>query len=362
MGNKLKGLRRFQQDGKSYIYHRATGIRLPSDVSENHPSFLRAYLEAEDAAKSNSQTIPKKREAAPKTGTLLAVWRSYLCTDVFNSLSKGYRVTLHSHADKIIATGGAVPVKQIGPQHIRKDMANLATNPARQRLKTWRALMSQALLDGEIEDDPSRLVQQRKANKPIKHVPWSPEDVAAFRKRWVTGSQQRLALEILHYTGARICDCIRLGPGMVSRDGWLSFNQQKTDGEVLIPFDRALPDFADPDDLDQLKQSLDARISWHMTWLTTAHGSARSERSASNWFSAACREAGLNGLNRRTAHGLRAARAIRLAERGATPHQIGAWTGHESLKEIEEYTKGVGRKKLLAGTETRTEIVQVQKS
>jgi integrase len=131
---------------------------------------------------------------------------------------------------------------------------------------------------------------------------------------------------------------------------------------VSIPFDRELPDFADPDDLDQLNRSLEARESRHMTWLTTAHGSARSEKSASNWFSAACRDAGLKGAKRRTAHGLRAARAIRLAERGATPHQIGAWTGHESLKEIEEYTKGVGRKKLLSGTKSRTQIVQVSKS
>ncbi len=362
MGAKLKGLRKFQQDGKSYIYHRATGIRLPSDVPENDPSFLRAYLKAEDAAKSASHALPKKREAAPPAGTLLAIWRNYVRSDSFISLSKGYQTTLHSHADKIMATGGKVPIIQIGPQHIRKDLADLTTNPARQRLKTWRAIMSQAVIDGEIEDNPSRLVQQRKARKPIKHVPWSSDDVAAFRKRWPIETRQRLALEVLHYTGARISDCIRLGPGMVSSDGWLSFSQQKTGGDVLIPFERTLPDFVDPDDLEQLNKSLRARLTKHMTWLTTIHGSARSEKAASNWFSGACRAAGLKGSARRTAHGLRAARAIRLAEGGATPHQIGAWTGHESLKEIEEYTKGVGLKKLLSRGETGTGIVQVRKS
>lgn len=359
MGAKLKGLRRFEQDGVAYTYHRATGIRLPSGIPETHPDFLRAYLKAENSSKN---TALKKCKAAPKAGTLLATWRSYVRSDGFKSLSSGYRSILHSHADKIMATGGNVPIGQIGTKHIRKDMAELTTNPARQRLKTWRAIMAFAASEGDIEDDPSRVVNQRKTREPIKHLPWSPENVAAFRRHWPTGTQQRLALEVLHYTGARLSDCIRLGPGMVSRDGWLSFTQQKTGGDVSIPFDRALPNFTNPEDFDQLKQSLDARKDRHMTWLTTIHGSARSEKAASNWFSDACRKAGLKGPDRRTAHGLRSARAIRLAEGGATPHQIGAWTGHESLKEIEEYTRGVSRKKLLSGTETRTQIVQVKKS
>jgi hypothetical protein len=63
----------------------------------------------------------------------------------------------------------------------------------------------------------------------------------------------------------------------------------------------------------------------------------RSEKAISNWFSEAAREAALRGY---TAHGLRKTRAIALAEAGATHHQIGAWTGHDSLKEIEELHPG----------------------
>jgi integrase len=37
-------------------------------------------------------------------------------------------------------------------------------------------------------------------------------------------------------------------------------------------------------------------------------------------------------------HGLRKAAARRLAEAGASPHQIAAITGHASLKEVERYT------------------------
>ena len=47
-----------------------------------------------------------------------------------------------------------------------------------------------------------------------------------------------------------------------------------------------------------------------------------------------------------TPHGLRKAHARRAAESGCTPHQIAAMTGHETLKEIERYTKAADRKKM----------------
>jgi len=40
---------------------------------------------------------------------------------------------------------------------------------------------------------------------------------------------------------------------------------------------------------------------------------------------------------------VRKATATALAEAGATPHEIGAITGHTSLKEIERYTKAAQR-------------------
>lgn len=42
-------------------------------------------------------------------------------------------------------------------------------------------------------------------------------------------------------------------------------------------------------------------------------------------------------------HGLRKACARRLADAGATPHEIQAVTGHKTLKEVERYTAAAGR-------------------
>ncbi|WP_414896537.1 tyrosine-type recombinase/integrase [Rhodovulum sp. YEN HP10] len=56
-----------------------------------------------------------------------------------------------------------------------------------------------------------------------------------------------------------------------------------------------------------------------------------------------CDEAGLDVC---TSHGLRKACARRLAEAGATPHEIAAVTGHKTLALVQLYTEAAGREGL----------------
>ncbi|MFD2843443.1 hypothetical protein [Paracoccus cavernae] len=53
----------------------------------------------------------------------------------------------------------------------------------------------------------------------------------------------------------------------------------------------------------------------------------------------------------KSAHGLRKSRAMAIAETGATAHQIAAWTGHESLTEVQRYSKAADRRRILSGAE-----------
>ncbi|ARO14454.1 Tyrosine recombinase [Ketogulonicigenium robustum] len=154
-------------------------------------------------------------------------------------------------------------------------------------------------------------------------------------------------MELLYWTGARMSDAVRISEGMVGRDGWLTFNQQKTGGEVSIPVMTPAPKFADPTDQALLIDALNARPQRHVVIMVTEHGKPRSIKGASTWFSEAASTAGLVG---KTAHGLRKARASSLAENGATTHQIGAWTGHESLAEIDHYSRKAERRRILMGT------------
>lgn len=52
------------------------------------------------------------------------------------------------------------------------------------------------------------------------------------------------------------------------------------------------------------------------------------------------------GLPQCSAHGLRKAAAAKFAELGCMAHKIMAITGHESLKEVEGYTKSAEQKRL----------------
>ncbi|MBM7070393.1 hypothetical protein [Actibacterium sp. 188UL27-1] len=106
-------------------------------------------------------------------------------------------------------------------------------------------------------------------------------------------------------------------------------------------------------DLDFLCAALDARLDKHMTWITTAFETSRSVKAAGQWFAAKTRAAGIHG---RTAYGLRKSRSRALAEAGGTSVQIGAWTGHESLSEIERCIRGLNKRKVLSGTETEQKV------
>ena len=83
-----------------------------------------------------------------------------------------------------------------------------------------------------------------------------------------------------------------------------------------------------------------------LTFLARDNGAAHTAGGFYNLFAAWCAAAGLEpGL---APHGLRKAAARRLAEAGATAHQIAAVTGHRSLAEVTIYTAAADQARLAA--------------
>jgi len=331
-------------NGRQYRYFAAPGramVRLP-DLPIDDPAFLAAYAEA--AAQARKAAPPSKYP----TGSIGAGIAAYEASDAFLSLAKASRDARRRILYAIAKSYGMGAARDLAERHIEADLAKLKPHPANNRLKAWRGLCLWWKEAGLIARDPAVAVRPRKTAKTDGHEPWTAADVQRFRAYWAVGTAPRLAFEVMFWTAARVSDAMRLGPGMVDRQGWLVFRQGKTGGDVAVPFARALPAFARhmQADLDMLKAALDARTDKHMTWLTTEFGKARSEKGATQWFAAAARKA---GLVNRTAHGLRKARAIALAEAGATAHQIMAWTGHASLSEAELYTRKADKRRILSG-------------
>lgn len=333
--------------GNTRFYFRPKGkkgIRMP-DLPMDHPNFLAAYAKA-------AGVTPR---APVRDGSLGAAMQLYKASDSFALLAPGTRAARRPMLDEAMQKYGQGDRNHLAARHIEKDLTRFTGHARNNHLKMWRSLCAWMLDHYHMSINPSDGIKRVKTAKTDGHIPWTAEEVKTFRAFWPISTMERLTFELIFWTGARVSDAIRLGRGNIDRDGWLNFRQQKTGGEVSIPFARDLPEFAEcyADDLEILKQAVDAQDELHMTFLHTQRGAARSPKSVSQWFATKVRKA---GIEERTAHGLRKARAVALAEAGGTSPQIGAWTGHESLQEIERYIRKFNKRKALSRTETEQKV------
>jgi integrase/recombinase XerD len=341
---RLTNIMTIRKRRRVFTYYRKRGmplIPLP-DLPHDDPLFLKAYAEAK------VKTAPKPR-AAPKS--LAAHIEACAASARYLATSDGYRVILRRHFDAIRTDYGTLPAAGLRDRHIAKDVRN-STAPDH-RLKAWRFLCVFCVDSDLLPVDPSRGVTAPKRPKSDGHPPWTLDEIAAFRTRWVIGTTPRRAFELLYWTGARISDAVRIGPGMVDASGVLAYRQQKTGDVAYAPWNCLLPAYAAhmAPDRDEMMNTL-AGGSGHMTFLATSKGRTRSSKALGTLIRLSARKAGVA----KSAHGLRKSRAIELAESGATPHQIAAWTGHTTLSEVERYTKKADRRRAVMGVEREQNV------
>ena len=113
---------------------------------------------------------------------------------------------------------------------------------------------------------------------------WTQQELDRFEARWPVGTRERLAFDLLLYTGLRRGDAVRVGR-QHEREGWLTIRTEKhrkgKPGEqVAIPI------------LEPLAASLAATKTGDLTYLVTEHGQPWVKESFGNWFREACRKAG----------------------------------------------------------------------
>lgn len=338
----LKHVQTIRRGDNVYRYLRIPGaprVRLP-DMPIDHPDFLAAYVDA-------MQTAPKQVRAA--AGTVAAMVEGYMRSDAYAGHSAGYRRIVQRHAEAIRETAADALMRHLKPEHIQDDLRGLTPVQGRDRMKAWRLICAHALERSLIRSDPSEGVRRPAPPKHVGHPAWTHDQIEAFRAKWPIGTRQRACMELIYWTGARIGDAVNLGPGMVGRDGVLTFRQQKTGDFAHVPWTCTLPAHIahQAGDRDMMHEALGGIATGHMTFLATRNGRTRSAKAMGHVIAAAAADAGFD----RSAHGLRKSRAVALAEGGANPLQIGAWTGHHSLSEVAHYTEEADRKRAVMGTE-----------
>jgi integrase len=329
MGWKRKFVHSFtDRHGRRRHYFRRRGFaQIALRGLYGSPEFMQAY----EAALAGVTIPPPVGVNRTKPGTVNAAVVGYYQSLAFRGLAPATQTERHNILEHFRGDPynfGNNQIATLTSQFIVKLLNHRTAHSAHNWLKTLRALLEFCVAEGFRPDNPASGIKFKLPKSDGFHA-WSEAEIAAFEAHHVIGSQARLALALLLYTGQRRGDVIRMGPQHL-RDGAIHVRQAKTGFTLVIPIHRSL------------QMVLDATPCQHLTFLTGRGGRPYNGNDFTMRMRRWCDEAGLPS----EPHGLRKAAARRLANAGAGVHHIAAITGHRSLKEVARYTQGYDQVRL----------------
>jgi len=309
-----------------HYYRRPGYVRATLPGAVGSPEFMQAYQEASQGVK-----LDGAGESPP--GSISSLLAAYYKSTEWRGLSASTQANYRNILERFRTVYGKHPARQLTSQHVKaiRDKGSERPGATRNLLKRLRSVYAFGLDRAIVSSNPIAGVKLPREGKGF--TAWDDQHIAQFTAFWPEGSRARLALAMLLYTGQRRSDVVRMGRQHV-RDGLLHVTQKKGGGKVNL----AIP--LHPD----LRRTLDALPKDNLTFIMTAYGRPMTEAGFTKWFGECVVKAGLPADL--SPHGLRKAAARRLAEAGATTHQIASITGHASLKEVERYTLSANQPRL----------------
>lgn len=300
-------------------------IRLPGNYGS--PEFMETYREA--LAKATSGNGQAER-------TLAWLINEYRRSPAYEALARETKKQFKYQLERMMERSGRAPIAGITAATIAASRDARAGKPtdANKFLKCSVALFRFAVDRQWLKDNPAKGIAKLKTPSLGFHT-WTEEEAEAYERCWPVGSRERLAFDLLVYTGVRRSDVVRLGR-QHTRDGEITITTEKSRNmgkpvEVTITI------------LPPLARSINATATGDMTYLVTAKGTAFRKESFGTWFRAACKAAGVPG----SSHGLRKLAAVRMAQNGATEAELNAVFGWaDGSGESATYIKAASRKKL----------------
>lgn len=232
--------------------------------------------------------------------------------------------------EDVCENGGGLIYREITSADIKRGLMRREKTPrmAEIYLVVMRSLFEFAKDNEWVARNPADGIKSKSVKTDGYHV-WTVEEVARYQEKHLIGTQARLALDLMLYTGLRRSDAVTLGPQHV-KDGVFTIRAQKNKAEIIVPV------------LPPLAASIAATKTGDMVFLLNTKGAPWKNISFGYWFAARCDEAKVPGR----AHGLRKAGATIAANNGATPYELTAMFGWTSTKMAEVYTKKADRTRL----------------
>jgi integrase len=314
--------------GKVRRYFRRPGCNVvPLPGLPGSAEFIAAY----QAALAGITAPPMIGASRTKPGTVNAAIVGYYQSLAFRSLAPGTQAMRRAILERFRVEHGEKRLATLPQKFIAHMLSRMGPAAARNWLKTLRGLLAFAVAEGFRHDDPTHGIKLPPLKSEGIHA-WTEDEIATFEAHHAIGTKARLAFALLLDTAQRRGDVVRMGRQHV-QNGAIHVRQNKTGQPLAIPI------------YPSLQAVLDATPCAHnMTFLITEQGKPFTAAGFGNWFRDRCIEAGLP--ERCSAHGLRKAAARRLADEGATTHQIAAITGHKSLSEVQRYTRSADQARM----------------
>jgi len=317
------GVRRWRFRAKS-------GFSAELGTDYGSDEFERRYA----AALEGNRLRPLPGEARTAPGSVAALVASWYRSPEFLGLADSTRRVYRGIVEPFRAKHGRKPVHLMERRHVADILGEKAETPAAANnlRKRLIQLLDHAVMLDWRKDNPARATKPYKVGGTGFHS-WDEGEIARFFEIHKPGTLAHSAVTLMLYTGAARTDAVKLGP-MNIKAGRLEYRRQKTSrsGGVMVSIP-IHPDLAAV--LDTLPDD--------RTFLATRKGGTRKPESLGNAMRRWCDEAGLSVC---TSHGLRKACARRLAEAGATSHEVMAVTGHKTLALVQLYTDAASREGL----------------
>lgn len=310
--------------GKTVWYFRrglGVRVRLPGDYES--PEWLAAYEAALGGVAPPPQTA---------SGTFRWLVERYKASAKYAGLAKETQTFRSGILDRVVITAGDLRLSQITRAMIAEGRDRRAATPfaALNYLKVMNQLFAFGIDAGYMTDNPAKGIE-RPSPATDGHHTWTIAEVRRFQAKWPIGTRERLAMDLLLYTGLRRGDLVQLGRQHV-RNGIIRYRATKNGVEIVLPL------------LPVLQKTIEAGPTGDLTYLATTRNTPWKKESFGTWFAIACKAAKVPGR----AHGLRKAGATIAAENGASDQQLMAIFGWTNPEQAAVYTRTANRAKMAA--------------
>lgn len=291
-------------------------------------AFMAAYHKA-----INAEPEPP---TAPREKTFYWLVDKYYGSAKFKNYDPLTQADKRSVLDRFCKTAGNLPYAAYRKSDVEASQEKRRDTPAAadKLVKYLRSLFVWAIKAGHATSNPAIGVE--KIHDSEGWHTWTADEIEIYRKHHAIGTKARLALELFLNVGARLADVAMIGRqhevnGRLKFTAWKGRKKSKTRRTIDVPIS-----------LD-LAAALANTATGDLTYLVAEAGASFTINGFGNKMRDWCDAAKLPQCS---AHGLRKAAAVALAESGATAPELCAIFGWSKLETAEIYIRQANKSKM----------------